>query len=530
MLAVSPDGQQATALAGSVRRECFTQIPGTLSEEETKARLRGQMDGARPAPVPVNDAKAALAEAERLFAADFKTEEAITNLEALIRRLDGDVELTPEKVQILLRARAQAALVYISKGGSKETGRGETADGRRARDHLVRALLMAPIHQLDPGEYPPRVRLALDFARRDVAALGSGFLSVNSASGAPVVFVDGRAVGEAPVRVSLPRGTHRIWLEKDGRRSMQRAMELASTDVAVEIDFAFESALSHAEAALTTTEAALTDVFLRRVSAQLGGVSLVLVHEFWRDGHKWAGMTIFDAEKKAIIRTGSLSMAHTHLARALAQFASLGEGALQVRTQLPLARVWLNDILVGETPMSGPVNGLAPGHHVLRVKHAASEVELVVDVQSGQTTAVNARKDGAQVVLEVVGGPASPSVPLSSVSAAAPTPSESAAPGPSSSSALWLALAGPGAAGILLGTVAGLGGVAAALVTGIALALAPRTRGGQFAAVDSEDADQAQMRIGLLLGGFGGGLAVLAVSALVAAISVGLIGAGIALR
>lgn len=84
-------------------------------------------------------------------------------------------------------------------------------------------------------------------------------------------------------------------------------------------------------------------------------------------------------------------------------------GALEVEAQ-PGSEIWLDGELRGVAPLAGPLEGLAPGQHLLRVsRNGQGEARAFVEVRFERTTRVRVEPRSDQVlVLEEAGGGEAP--------------------------------------------------------------------------------------------------------------------------
>lgn len=517
-VAVHPESK-VVELANAVRGECARQAVVVIPAGETAQRLRGLPAGA----AVMTDAavSTALVAAEKAYAAGTSSDVALSALERLIAQLEADGELTVGKTKTLQRARLLAAQTLLGIAPDKETGRGETQNGRRARDHLVHVLQVAPYFQLNPGDYPPKMRLLADYARDELAKVGTGALVVRSnGNGGQTVYVEGYSQGAAPSRTTLPRGTYRVWLEQDGRRSQQRRVDVGvAADATVDVDWEFESRLSPSMPGLLMDDArGLSDAFLGRVSALLGNASMALIREFSQDGQAWIGVDVYSNRTRSVARRGALLASDGQLVAALCQFAGMGEGVIDLQTKLEGARVWLDDVLVGVTPLAS-LEGLAPGRHRLRLRLGEQETELTVAVDGGKATAVSVQQLNGKLLLGV--GDAK-GAPLQR------TPVDGqGARGPLRAWLLPVAVGGvAGAAGLLAVSVGAVVGV----VSGALLAFSPRSANGTYIALQGESADLTRLRVGLAAGAVVTGLGLGAVGVLAGLVGTGLVVAGVLLR
>ena len=167
-------------------------------------------------------------------------------LELLITDLAADPEFSREKHALLELSRLKLAARLVGLAGAKETGKGETENGKRARALLVDALHANPKLTPSRDDFPPRFHLLFDKARTEIAALGTGGMNVDSRPQGATVIVEGRDVGKTPLTLGndmLTKGSYRVWVESGGARSVPQVLEVSDRVTPVFVDLAFEGAL-----------------------------------------------------------------------------------------------------------------------------------------------------------------------------------------------------------------------------------------------------------------------------------------------
>lgn len=109
-----------------------------------------------------------------------------------------------------------------------------------------RVLRIDPGFQLDPDAYPPSTLQAFEAVRKELARARKATLVVQSTSPGASVFVDGRELGQAPLKLELVPGRYRVWLMQDGRVSFPHTVELKDVrkETPLQVDMGFESAVS----------------------------------------------------------------------------------------------------------------------------------------------------------------------------------------------------------------------------------------------------------------------------------------------
>lgn len=511
------DVDSSVTWADELRQTCTGRIPGMLSKEETTKRLLGFSPVSET--ISVADANAGLEAAVQQYHQG-QYAKAAEMLAALIARLEKDGAFSKEKAEVLVRCRLKAADALLAAGGMKETGRGESPQGRLAREQLVKVLHVYPLYQLEPADYPPRMRLVMDYARKQVAGMGSGFLDVKSAGSEPTLVVEGRAIGPVPARVGLPNGWYRLWLEEDGRRTPQRTVEVKDGVTKVDIDFELEVVMDPLKPHLGLGDEVQDPAWLARFSQRMGGVVLAVVYPRSVNGQKGAAVVLKDAQSKTLLRHGAA--VGEGAGAKLCQFVAMGGGSLELESNPSKATVWLDDVLLVREGSVQRWDSLVAGPHTLRVVHEDQPVELAVMIVDGQVTRVRSGVEAGKPWLKPSSGTTAP--------VKTGTVSESTSSAGGRPLVAWLA---PVVAGVVGGGV-GLGvavlGTALTGGGGFALALAPRNESGQFRPMAQETAEQGMMRVRMsILSLVVGGL-VMGMAAVGGVVSVVLVIAGVVLK
>jgi hypothetical protein len=222
--------------------------PSLLDEHTLRLRMRGPMGK----PLDLADVVATLSSAEAAFAT-LEYERSVALLEQAIEQLEADRDFSLEKQQLLEQTRLTCAQRLVALAGPAETGRTETANGRRARHHLAQMLRVHPRFALDVRRHPPKMHSLLALAAADVREAGMASLQVESPSPGAQVRIDGRLVGRTPLTFSagVPAGRYRLWLEAGADRSFTRTVEFVrDRETPIDIDVAFEGAFRPLDLAL----------------------------------------------------------------------------------------------------------------------------------------------------------------------------------------------------------------------------------------------------------------------------------------
>lgn len=212
-----------------------------LSREETVGRLRSLGVGVG---FGLASLVARVEAAERAQEA-LDTGRSIEILEGVLQDLENDADFTRAKQELRELARVRTATRLLALAGAEADGGATTELGLRARAHLVAAARVNPALTLSDQDHPPRMRRLLEGAHSDVKRAGLGGLYVESVPAGATVVMEGRPVGLTPLRLleQIPRGSYRVWLEREDARSVTRRIEIGADPVRLEVDLGFEGAL-----------------------------------------------------------------------------------------------------------------------------------------------------------------------------------------------------------------------------------------------------------------------------------------------
>ncbi|MCC7072687.1 MAG: PEGA domain-containing protein [Deltaproteobacteria bacterium] len=268
---------QGVAAAAAVRAKLRAAGLDVLDDEATRASLRAHLSrgGAHLAAY-----QARLAEAEAALAA-LDQHKVAQILETLVTDLAADQEPTVDKLALLEQARLRLASRLLGMGGKRETGHGETAEGKRALQLLIDGLRARPTLAPSPDEYPARFFTLLDGARAELAARGRGGLHVDSRPRGATVFLEGRDIGRTPLVLgaeALARGEYRLWLAMGTARSVPTRVTVGGASAPLHVDLAFDGALWPEGPGLRPVAgASIDEEMASKVGALLGVDALVLV-------------------------------------------------------------------------------------------------------------------------------------------------------------------------------------------------------------------------------------------------------------
>jgi hypothetical protein len=312
--APGPD-EELAALAEAVRPALAARVSGVLSAAELRALMTGE---AQADPIETLDAdyQAALA----LHAGgDF--EGSIRSLRGLLGRLErlpGGEEVHSRWTRVMLRV-----------------ARSEQAVGRRseAQGLLERLLRVEPDVTVDPRLYPPGFHRLVEEVRAEVRSLSTLRLTVASTPGA-LVFLERRAVGEAPLSLDLPPGRYRLSAASGLVRSREVVVDLSTDDRSVELDLSLAEVLRPDRGPGLAISAADRDGRVLAAAGWLGLDRVVAVRTGVEEGRRYLAAALHDVHRGATDREGRVWLEDgaltPALARALAGYLLSGEHSLDV--------------------------------------------------------------------------------------------------------------------------------------------------------------------------------------------------------
>jgi hypothetical protein len=159
-----------------------------------------------------------------------------------------------------------------------------------AETALWRIARLAPDTSVSADLWSPGTISALDSAKAKARKSTKSVLEVVS-SGAASVFVDGKEVGETPLKFKLPAGTYRLSLVSAGVPSFPRLVTLPSKGP-FRIDMVFEGSLS------TQTPLCLSgdDTWATRLASTVGAARILILRNGPRDSGRLVG-ALWDAQR-----------------------------------------------------------------------------------------------------------------------------------------------------------------------------------------------------------------------------------------
>jgi hypothetical protein len=294
-----PD-EALAALAGALRPALAARAPGVLTAAELRERITG---AGQAASLETLDAEyeAALA----LHAAgDFEgTIRALRALLARLERLPGGDAIHAQWTRVMLRL-----------------ARSEQAVGRRseAQTLLEELLRVEPDVVVDPRLYPPGFHRLVEDVRAEVKALWRRRLVVDSQPGARI-FLERRAVGQAPVTLDLAPGRYHLSAGLGVVRAREVVVDLATEDRSIQIDVSVAEALRPDSGPGVALAGAQSTARLLTAAAWLGLDQLVAVRTGTEGGRPYLAAALHDVHRGTTEREGRVWLEDGALTPAAAQ-------------------------------------------------------------------------------------------------------------------------------------------------------------------------------------------------------------------
>jgi hypothetical protein len=196
--------------------------------------------------------------------------------------LSRDANITMPRFARLQDARVQTAQRLLGLAGAAEKGKGQTDIGKAAKLLVRQALTAAPTMALSATQYPPKLRTMVAAVADELKSAPAVTLQINREDAADSeIFVDGRSLGKAPLRVPLPPGRYRVWGQQGSARSVVHVVDLVSGTTVVPVDVSFDVGVQPSRGQLGPGIAAgtpLTDALLTKLRARMGTDIVVVTH------------------------------------------------------------------------------------------------------------------------------------------------------------------------------------------------------------------------------------------------------------
>jgi hypothetical protein len=144
-----------------------------------------------------------------------------------------------------------------------------------------RVLRIDPTFTLDPDAYPPSTLQAFEAVRREINRARKYALQVSTSPPGASVFVDGKELGQTPVKLELTSGFYRVSLMDQGRVSFPRRMD-PRKESALQVDMRYEGAVSQQPPLCITTE---SDDDALKLAAELSADEVIVVRNTAQPGN-----------------------------------------------------------------------------------------------------------------------------------------------------------------------------------------------------------------------------------------------------
>ena len=141
-----------------------------------------------------------------------------------------------------------------------------------------RVLRIDPLFKLDADLFTPSAREAFEGLRKEQLKARKTGLLVQTTPGAEV-FIDGKAMGTAPLKVELMPGTYRVTVASGEQLSFPHLVTLPK-ESSLQIDLAFEGALLPQTPLCLQAKTAPAEGIAQKLANALGAERVVV---FWRD-------------------------------------------------------------------------------------------------------------------------------------------------------------------------------------------------------------------------------------------------------
>jgi hypothetical protein len=343
VLAVAPPpgpGPELVAVTARVREQIALRSAGTLDGDELERR----MAPAAPA-APVAEIERAY-DAARVAYLRGDYERSL----ALLRGAVAEAERRPEGDAA--RAIWTKAMMRLART-QLDLGRAEAA--RASVGELVRAV---PDVAVDRALQPARLVEEIENAR--AAQKGrTGTLVISCATAGARVYVDGRDVGTAPVRLEVPRGRHRVSAAVGDARTVAVA-DVGEEGRELHLDPTIAAALRPSRGPGLALEAAGGDRRILAAGAHLAVDRVVAVRVVHEGGLAYAVGALHDVRRGTLEREGRVKLAGGKLPAE----GSVALAELLVNGRAPSPLVELEGGRGAFAPSSPPPLPTSPGQPV----------------------------------------------------------------------------------------------------------------------------------------------------------------------
>jgi hypothetical protein len=285
-------GPELAELTHQLRLVVAERTPGVVDAAALRERMTGQTSSAT------------LAELDRAYAGALATyqngdfEGAVRTLRAVVQDLeklpDGDEAFAQWNRAMLRLARSEQTL-----------GRG--AEAQALLDRLVRA---NPAVKADPNQYPPSFVKSVEDVKRTQAAAPKRKLVVNATAKGAKIFLEGRAVGVAPLTVEVPPGRYRVSGAMGTLRVPGQTVDLTEEGQTVNLNFALAESLRPSFGPGLALPEADRSRNLVAAGAWLGVDKLLATRLVTDGGVEYLSASFFDVRRGMLLREGRVRLAN----------------------------------------------------------------------------------------------------------------------------------------------------------------------------------------------------------------------------
>lgn len=300
-VAEAPGPDEALAvLAGALRPALAERTAGVLTAAELRDRMTGSA-GAEPLETLDADYQAALAQHG---GGDFEGSiRALRGLLARLERSPGGDAIHVRWTQVMLRL-----------------ARSEQAVGRRSEAQVLleKLLRVEPEALVDPRLYPPGFQRLVEDVRAEVKALATRRLTVDARPGARI-YLERRAVGQAPMALELPPGRYRLSAALGAVRSREVVVDLSAEDLVIQVDLALAEVFRPEAGPGLAIPGGQGTGRLLAAAAWLGLDLLVAMRTGAEDGRPFLAAALHDVRRGTTVREARVWLEDGALTPALAQ-------------------------------------------------------------------------------------------------------------------------------------------------------------------------------------------------------------------
>lgn len=233
-------------------------------------------------------------------------------LESLRQVMIGIQRLSPraQPWRLTTRALMLQAMVYKSAGKKNE-----------AITSQKQLLRIEPAFALDADYYTPSAIQGFEALRKEVQQAKKVKLTIASTPSGAEVFLDGAKVGKTPFAGEYPLGDYRLALGAGEKLSFSRDLKL-TRDEAVQVDLAFEGALSPQPPLCVTADPASEFDTALRLAALAGAENVVVLRLEARNNEPgWVTAVLLEVNKGTRVRDGGIRFTGARRAQALSDLA-----------------------------------------------------------------------------------------------------------------------------------------------------------------------------------------------------------------